>query len=286
MPQERDTVILLDWDDTLLCSSFLQEHGLRLDTPLADLSVPEDPLATLEEKQAREVAVQIRELEAGVHQLLTTCIAAHRTVIVTNAEQGWVQLSAARFFPSVVPLLASLSVISARSTFEPLFPGCPLKWKYYCCHSVLVGGGFFGVDGRKEVDKHVISLGDSHVEREAVRALCRGVPACRTKTVKFSERPTAEQLRRQLELVLTCFSYITGHEGDLDLQLTVTVNANANAPPAAPADEKRSLAVSPESADSDVLSHSEAKDLTPVHASASKQITQEGSGCVSSMVDA
>jgi len=70
----------------------------------------------------------------------------------------------------------------------------------------------------------VISFGDSHVEREAVRAVTRGLPTTKTKSVKFAEKPSMEQLRRQLELVTNCFQYIHSHDGDLDLQLTVTVN--------------------------------------------------------------
>jgi hypothetical protein len=45
----------------------------------------------------------------------------------------------------------------------------------------------------------------------------------KTKSVKFAERPSMEQLRRQLELLINCFGYIFSHDGDLDLQLTVTV---------------------------------------------------------------
>jgi hypothetical protein len=77
----------------------------------------------------------------------------------------------------------------------------------------------------------VISFGDSHVEREAVRAVTRGLPNTKTKSVKFAEKPSMEQLRRQLELVTNCFQYIFGHEGDLDLQLTVTVNNRKVEPP-------------------------------------------------------
>jgi len=74
--------------------------------------------------------------------------------------------------------------------------------------------------------KNILSFGDSHVEREAVRACTRGMANTRTKSVKFAERPSMEQLRRQIELVTNCFQYIHNHEGDLDLQLTVTVNGN------------------------------------------------------------
>ncbi len=116
-----------------------------------------------------------------------------------------------------------LLVISARTTFESLFPNSYLKWKYYTFHGFLVGGGFFGTDGRPTIDKDVMSFGDSHIEREAIRALTQGVPTCRTKTVKFHERPTCEQLIRQIELVVQCNEYIFDHKEGLDLQLTVTL---------------------------------------------------------------
>lgn len=278
-------VILLDWDDTLLCSSFLSAAGLRLDSAMPDLSIPLDPAAPPHAKQAHEVAVQLRELETCVCQLLQQSIArSQRTLIVTNAEHGWVELSAQKFLPAVVPLLQSLTVISARTCFEHLFPDAPLKWKYYSMHSALVGGGFFGSDGRAHVDKHVLSFGDSHCEREAVRALCRGVPSTRIKTVKFSESPNAEQLRRQLELVVQCMEYITTHAGDLDLQLTVTMSANSpprtfpvSAPAPIPAPLTKSIGES-------ALLTTEAKDVpTPTHDPSSKQLQHEARG-VGSMV--
>jgi hypothetical protein len=208
-----------------LCSSYLQSHGYRLDSTVYDLSRALQENDSAEIRQAREIATQLKELESAVLQLLKQCVAAAvRTIIITNAEQGWVQLSCSKFMPSLMPYLETVSVVSARSSFESIFPDSPLRWKYNAMHSCLIGGGFFGTDGRSAVDKHVLSLGDSHVEREAVRAICRGMPSTRTKSVKFSEKPTAEQLRRQIELINSTFGYITSHSGDLDLQLTVTQN--------------------------------------------------------------
>jgi hypothetical protein len=65
------------------------------------------------------------------------------------------------------------------------------------------------------------------VEREAIRAVTRSIPNSTTKSVKFAERPSLEQLLRQIELVTKCFQYIHSHDGDLDLQLTVTVHQPA-----------------------------------------------------------
>jgi hypothetical protein len=217
-----DTVIIFDWDDTLLASSFLSSRGYRLDTEM--------------EKSPEHEAVeaQLKELESAVTSLLNLALQYGAVHIVTNAETGWVELSAQKFMPGLVPLLSKVSVLSARSTFEPMHPDSPLKWKYFAFHdklSVHYGGEYKGTGGKK----NVVSFGDSHVEREAVRAVTRTMSNTRCKSVKFAERPSTEQLRRQIELVSNCFGYIHSHDGDLDLQLTVTVNSPPQSPAAAAA---------------------------------------------------
>lgn len=80
-------MIVLDWDDTLLASSYLAAYNIRLDSAPVDLALPADPCASLEVRQAREVAEQMRELEQCVYALLQASLAkAQRTIIVTNAE--------------------------------------------------------------------------------------------------------------------------------------------------------------------------------------------------------
>ena len=52
---------------------------------------------------------------------------------------------------------------------------------------------------------------------------CRDAPETLTKSIKFVERPSMEQLWRQLELVTNCFKDICSHDGDLDLMLTISL---------------------------------------------------------------
>jgi hypothetical protein len=205
---KKSTVIIFDWDDTLLCSSFLSSKGYRLDTEMLPSTQLDNAL---------------KELEASVISVLQLAMKYGDVHVITNAETGWVQLSAQKFIPGVVPLLKQIKVLSARSTYEGMFPDCPLKWKFYAFQEKLAN-----VFAETNTDKNIISFGESHVEREAVRAVTRGLPNTKTKSVKFAERPSMEQLRRQIELVTNCFQYIHSHEGDLDLQLTVTVNNDQN----------------------------------------------------------
>jgi len=198
-----DTVIIFDWDDTLLASTFLAAKGYRLDANMV---------------RCDEVERQLRELELSVCSVLSVALQHGIVHVITNAETGWVQLSAQKFIPAVLPLLERVSVISARSTYEARFPEAPLKWK---CSAFQDRISSIASDNAK----NVISFGDSNVEREAVRLVTKGLCNTKTKSVKFAERPSVEQLRRQLDLVRNCFHYIYSHEEDLDLMLTISLTS-------------------------------------------------------------
>lgn len=205
--EQKETVIVFDWDDTLLSSTFLASKGYRLDSNMSNCSA--DLLSALS------------ALSVSVCAVLKLACTYGRVYIITNAETGWVELSAQKFLPDVLPLLQSLNIqiLSARSTFESSFPDSPLKWKCSAFSSLLDP-----LLSQLAIHKNIMSFGDSHVEREAVRTVTYNHVNTLCKSVKFAERPTCEQLRRQIDLVINCMEYIHHHNNHLDLQLTVTVN--------------------------------------------------------------
>jgi len=214
---DTEHVIVLDWDDTLLSSSALSSRGYRLDSPL-ERPCPANGNGAMMTPEALLLDLQLKAIEQYACLVITKCveIASNSVYIITNAETGWVQLSAQKFIPGVVSLLSKVKIISARSTYESMFPDSPLKWKLTAVQEKILKT----LPEHKE--KNVLSIGDSHVEREAVRTATRNLPRTRTKTLKFVERPSMEQLRRQLELIISCFPSLLSHETDFDLQLTVT----------------------------------------------------------------
>lgn len=208
------TVIFLDWDDTLLCSSYLSGEGIRLDT---EIGHNDDLLRALEDFETHVIAVLELALTFG------------DVKIVTNAENGWVELSAKKFLPNVVPLLEKICVISARSTFEKQFPDSPLQWKLNVFQQQLES---IGVENLPKI-KSVLSFGDSYVEREAILKVTKFLD-CKTKSIKFAERPSIEQLKKQLELITNCFEDIVSHQDNLDLCMSLSVSP----PPMEEIDEK------------------------------------------------
>merc|ERR1712060_536149 len=75
-----------------------------------------------------------------------------------------------------------------------------------------------GANGRK----NVLSVGDSAHEREALIQATANLPNCRTKSLKFVERPGVDQLRKQHMLITRCFRRIVHHDGNLDLCIRPT----------------------------------------------------------------
>jgi len=201
-PSAEDTVIIFDWDDTLLSSSWLATNGLRLDEPQV---IPAAAMKLL------------AQLEASVVTLLEKALAYGHVAIITNAETGWVELSARRFMPAVVNVLPRFHVLSARSTFECLSPDNPGDWKIHAFHHKI--SEQFGVHSDRL--KNVLSFGDSIHERHAVHKVTSSLRNVHTKSIKFVERPSVEQLKRQVDLVLSCINDIAYHKGDLDLMLTI-----------------------------------------------------------------
>lgn len=144
-------------------------------------------------------------------ELLSLAVASGTVFIVTNSESGWVQMSAQRFLPGVIPLLAKITVISARSAFERHFPNSPADWKVQAFRAL--NDTFIG--------RTVLSFGDSYVDRDALFA---ATSMLRKVSVKFLERPSLSQLCCQIDLVRQAktWSYLCQPDSDLDLVLILT----------------------------------------------------------------
>lgn len=195
----EDTILIFDWDDTMLPSTWIQEQGLRLD----DDSVPSE-----------EQQTQLATMAEFAMQTLRVAKRHGKVVLVTNAECGWIELSCQKFMPALFPSLQDVHILSARSTYEQQGVTSPFEWKYLAFESEI--HSFFEPFTSAQ-HKNVISFGDSAHEREALIRVTECMPGCRTKSLKFVERPEVDQLLKEHELITGCFKHIVNHDGNLDL---------------------------------------------------------------------
>jgi hypothetical protein len=200
--EQQQPLLVFDWDDTLLPTSFLAAQGLRVDGPLP----------------GRELQRQLDELSESIRETMLEAQRHGNVILVTNAERGWIELTVRRFLPRLAGLVLGLRQVSARSAFEPQGVKAPVEWKERAFlhlideHTVQCGNA------------HVVSFGDSAHERDAVIKVCAEIAArkredvlVRCKSLKFMERPDIEQLKKEHSLIRQCLAQIVAHPDSLDL---------------------------------------------------------------------
>ena len=184
-PKQHNSIIIFDWDDTLLPTSFLTPGGIF------DENIKLPP----------SESEKISKIEQTVLKLLTEAVEKGNVYIITNAGNGWVEYSANRFYPSILPVLEKIKIISARGLYEKIFPGNSRQWK---------------IEAFLNLQKHlniklvtnIICIGDSLFEMEAGRILASKFTEAFIKTIKFREAPKLDELLKQLKLVCVQFGSI------------------------------------------------------------------------------
>jgi len=184
-PKKHNCIIIFDWDDTLLPTSFLTKGGCFYE---------EIQLSPSDEKK-------IKELENLVLELLNETIEKGTVYIITNAGLEWVNFSSKRFYPKLIPILEKIKIISARGEYEKYYPGNSRQWKIEAFlklqNTVNLG-----------LITNIICLGDSLFEMEAGRILASKFTEAFIKTIKFRETPKLDELIKQLKLVVKQFNSI------------------------------------------------------------------------------
>ncbi len=181
----HNTLILFDWDDTLLCTTFLTKNGVY------------DENLILTDKEKEKVA----KLEFSVLRLLNLAIEKGNVFIITNAGQGWVEYSAEKYYPSVFKVLKKIKIISARGEYERQYPNDSRMWKIQAFLNMQK-------EFNSNLVTNIICLGDSFIEIEAGHILASKFNQAFIKTVKFRESPKPEELNKQLTLVADQFDSI------------------------------------------------------------------------------
>eukprot|EP00392_Amoebophrya_sp_AT5.2_P008734 g8762.t1 len=177
---KEDTLFIFDWDDTILPTTWLALNELRVDM------VAEVP---------QHLKVQLEEYAPWAMRTLEEAKKYGKVLIVTNAEDGWIELTIKKFFPSWEQMLDTIPYHSARSTWEPTGCTLPVEWKVRSfAHEI-----------------------EHTSDREAMLHVTGGKAGTTGKSLKFMERPNLEHLQKQHHLIASSIRQIALHEKSLDL---------------------------------------------------------------------
>lgn len=198
------TLVIFDWDDTLFPTSWLKKK---------------DKLSTLDFFSEKE-ALLLRALEKVAESTLRTALLFGKVTIVTNGEQGWVEMSCSQAMPSLWESLlktGEVEIVSARSTYEERAGYDPEAWKRLAFAKELRKIRDGSIPSEQQLN--VISLGDSLAEQRAVVSLTKSFPNLYGKSLKFVEKPNIQELIEQHKFVHACFVEVAEHNGDLDAEI-------------------------------------------------------------------
>jgi len=192
-----DSIFIFDWDDTLMCTSFLAPFGI-----LDEMDLKLDP------NQAENIKI----LDESAFKLLFSTIVLGDTYVITNATISWVHFSAEKLYPKVSTLLKKVKIISARDLYEKKYPSNNKKWKI--CTFLDIKRRYFS-----NTDINIICIGDSNIEMQAANALAAEFESSYLKTIKFRESPKIEELIKQINLIVNNLKKI--YEEKKNLKITV-----------------------------------------------------------------
>eukprot|EP00547_Thalassionema_nitzschioides_P010229 CAMPEP_0194227084 /NCGR_PEP_ID=MMETSP0156-20130528/42677_1 /TAXON_ID=33649 /ORGANISM="Thalassionema nitzschioides, Strain L26-B" /LENGTH=263 /DNA_ID=CAMNT_0038959557 /DNA_START=521 /DNA_END=1312 /DNA_ORIENTATION=- len=224
---KRQPILIFDWDDTILPSSFVDQWNIE--------HVNELP---------PHFQKLFNELGRCAEQCLATASIYGEVIIITNSDEGWVRFSAERFIPHLLPVIEKYRIVSARTRYEKFYPQQPMVWKAAAfAHEVneiyetgkqevnvvpMIEESDVSSDddsARSEIEpiksrnREIISIGDSIEERNAVQVVSRQFSAI-PKSVMFISNPSPLQLIGQLNMLTKHMEFVCSNESSLDLEIS------------------------------------------------------------------
>eukprot|EP00419_Tripos_fusus_P008734 CAMPEP_0172664320 /NCGR_PEP_ID=MMETSP1074-20121228/6513_1 /TAXON_ID=2916 /ORGANISM="Ceratium fusus, Strain PA161109" /LENGTH=403 /DNA_ID=CAMNT_0013480445 /DNA_START=22 /DNA_END=1230 /DNA_ORIENTATION=+ len=203
--QKQDTVIVFDWDDTILPTSWLERiHVLAGGGPLRP-----------------EVQRALGALSALAAQTMQFAATLGTVVLITNSAPGWVDQSCQLFMPQMLQQVRSYPCYA-----KPMHS--PLTFKI----------GTFRRECRQY--RNIVSIGDGDAERSAslrLQAPPNGKmtgadhdPGRHIKSVKLLELPTCQQLIVEHEMLQVRLADISAFQGNLDLRARLVGTCRPESP--------------------------------------------------------
>ena len=172
---KNNTLIILDWDDTLFPTSWTVSKNIDLINPL----------------MRKKYAHSFNNLDIRLSGLLTVLQNYGTVVIITNAMHEWIGLSSS-VLPRTKPLLQNIEIISAREMYQTkhnMHEWKKLAFKY------LISKHYERIRYN-----NLLSIGDADHEYNALIGLYKSesMPYKYMKSVKFIRSPEYAILLAQL----------------------------------------------------------------------------------------
>jgi len=177
-----NTLIILDWDNTLFPTTWITQNAIDV-TRIADT------------QYHNSIINYFTELDESLYNFLSKIIKRNKVIIITNAMKNWVTISSS-VLPKTSVLLKSIRIISARSRYQDNYKMD--MWKTNCFQDEVE------YELRQINPQNIISIGDALYEYNATVNLYinnKNSVKRYLKTIKFVDTPSKEVLIDQINVL-------------------------------------------------------------------------------------
>lgn len=194
----NNTLIILDWDDTLFPTSWLSNNNINIKSS----------------KKRKEYKIMFSELDNSIHNFLIECLKYGNVAIITNASYGWLVTSLLMIPQSKKIINDKIKVLSAREQYSNDYSIS--EWKKLAFSEEIYN---YFID-KKELH-NIISIGDAYYEYDALVDIYdynKIIPKKRIlKTVKLLNNPTYYTLIDQINILFKCIGKLVNRKKHTDL---------------------------------------------------------------------
>lgn len=189
----KNTLIIIDWDDTLYPTSWVVENSIDLTDP----------------KTRFKYSKHFDLLDNNLSSVLKQVLELGEVIIITNALSEWIELSSS-VLPKTKKCLKYISVVSARARYQN--SSKMTEWKKLT---------FVDEINKRSHKKYtnILSLGDAEFEHIALINLhtLKTVPHKYLKSIKFMKTTDYLTVIEQLEMIKNSISDICKLTRHMDL---------------------------------------------------------------------
>ena len=197
--KKSNTLFFFDWDDTLMCTSYIM--------PIFNSNNLHINIQKIKEK--------LKNLDENVSNLLNKALERGIVFLITNASPGWVEYSSTTFLPLTSNILNKVKIFSAKGLFSKNFPGDQTQWKIKSFKYAIEKNNI-----NTKIISNIICFGDSFVDLEAIESLRYCFNNAFIKVIKFKESPHLIELEKQIYIVISQLDFILKKVKNLTLRVS------------------------------------------------------------------
>jgi hypothetical protein len=194
-----NTIFFFDWDDTLLCTSFL--------IPILNSQNNSEKIKIIKNN--------LKNLDEIVSKLLLTTLDKGLVFLVTTAAPGWVEFSSTTFLPMTAKVLREIKIFSAKGLYSKNYPGDPRQWKIKAFKYIIE---LYNINTK--LVSNLICFGDSLIDLEAIENLKYMFSNAFVKIIKFKECPHPIELEKEVWIAASQLDYIIKKVKNLTLKVS------------------------------------------------------------------